>query len=193
MSFAGKSLDCSTSARGRPDRRRRGFDGLSTNVAWKESPNEFELSIPIFLKATCRAIVQALRVVCHPTFGEPGSYQRMSGSCLDPRFASTRWALSAVIPQHLRSRGAQTLHLRPALADAHGTKVNGVPLRGVTVLPNWPRNRLLLALPSRNLARLMPELEHIACQRAQVLLDADSSLDYVFFPDSGVVSVVAVY
>ncbi len=39
----------------------------------------------------------------------------------------------------------------------------------------------------------MPELEHIACQRAQVLLDADSSLDYVFFPDSGVVSVVAVY
>src|SRR5258705_6592001 len=60
-------------------------------------------------------------------------------------------------------------------------------------LPNWPRNRLLLALPSRNLKRLMPELEHIRCQRAQVLMDADSSLDHVFFPDSGVVSVVAVY
>jgi CRP-like cAMP-binding protein len=39
----------------------------------------------------------------------------------------------------------------------------------------------------------MPELEHIRCQRAQVLMDADSSLDHVFFPDSGVVSVVAVY
>jgi hypothetical protein len=25
----------------------------------------------------------------------------------------------------------------------------------------WPRNRLLLALPSRNLKRLMPELEQI--------------------------------
>src|ERR1039458_8430397 len=59
--------------------------------------------------------------------------------------------------------------------------------------PNWPRNRLLLALPSRNLKRLMPELEQIRCQRAQVLMHADSALDHVFFPDSGVVSVVAVY
>jgi CRP-like cAMP-binding protein len=39
----------------------------------------------------------------------------------------------------------------------------------------------------------MPELEQIRCEREQVLLDADSSLDHVFFPDSGVVSVVAVY
>ena len=58
---------------------------------------------------------------------------------------------------------------------------------------NWPRNRLLLALPPSHLKRLMPELEHIECQRGQVLMDADSSLDHVFFPDSGVVSVVAVY
>jgi CRP-like cAMP-binding protein len=57
----------------------------------------------------------------------------------------------------------------------------------------WPRNRLLLALPPRNLKRLLPELERIPCEREQVLLDADSSLDTVFFPDSGVVSVVAVY
>src|ERR1700680_2777933 len=58
---------------------------------------------------------------------------------------------------------------------------------------NWPRNRLLLALPARNLKRLMPDLEHIRCQSEQVLLDADSSLDHVFFPHSGVVSVLAVY
>jgi CRP-like cAMP-binding protein len=58
---------------------------------------------------------------------------------------------------------------------------------------DWPRNRLLLALPSGNLKRLMPELERIGCQRGQVLMDADSPLDHVFFPDSGVVSVVAVY
>jgi CRP-like cAMP-binding protein len=57
----------------------------------------------------------------------------------------------------------------------------------------WPRNRLLLALPSRNLKRLMPELEQIRCQRAQILMDADSSLDNVFFPDNGVLWVVAVY
>src|SRR5579863_1215928 len=58
---------------------------------------------------------------------------------------------------------------------------------------DWPRNRLLLALPARNLKRLMPDLEQIRCNRAQVLMDADSSLDHVFFPDGGVVSLVAVY
>ncbi|MGC1178260.1 MAG: Crp/Fnr family transcriptional regulator [Methyloceanibacter sp.] len=58
---------------------------------------------------------------------------------------------------------------------------------------NWPHNRLLLALPPSVLKRLMPELEQVPCQRDQILMDADSSLDDVFFPDSGVVSVVAVY
>jgi CRP-like cAMP-binding protein len=57
----------------------------------------------------------------------------------------------------------------------------------------WPRNRLLLALPSSDLKRLMPELEQIPCGRGQILMDADRPLDHVFFPDSGVVSVVAVY
>src|SRR5438105_12609112 len=56
-----------------------------------------------------------------------------------------------------------------------------------------PRNRLLLALPSSDLQQLLPELEYIRCKREQVLMDADSSLDHVFFPDSGVVSAVAVY
>jgi CRP-like cAMP-binding protein len=60
-------------------------------------------------------------------------------------------------------------------------------------LSNWPRNRLLLALSPGNLKRLMPELERIHCEREQVLMDADSSLDHVFFPDSGVISVLAVY
>ena len=58
---------------------------------------------------------------------------------------------------------------------------------------NWPRNRLLLALPPADLKQLMPELEQIRCEREQILMDADSPLDRVFFPDSGVVSVVAVY
>src|SRR5882762_10400348 len=63
----------------------------------------------------------------------------------------------------------------------------------MNVLSDWPRNRLLLALPARNLKRLMPELENIRCEREQVLIDADSSLDHVYFPDSGVISVLAVY
>ncbi len=39
----------------------------------------------------------------------------------------------------------------------------------------------------------MPDLERVSCGRGEVLMDADSPLDHVFFPDSGVVSVVAVY
>jgi CRP-like cAMP-binding protein len=74
-----------------------------------------------------------------------------------------------------------------------GTNANRARFKGVNALSNWPRNRLLLALPSDNLKRLLPGLEQIPCQRGQILMDADSSLDHVFFPDSGVVSVVAVY
>src|SRR5271163_2817242 len=63
----------------------------------------------------------------------------------------------------------------------------------MNALSNWPRNRLLLALPSSDLQQIMPELEQIRCERGEVLMDADSPLDHVFFPDRGVVSVVAVY
>jgi CRP-like cAMP-binding protein len=58
---------------------------------------------------------------------------------------------------------------------------------------DWPRNRLLLAMPPDDLTRLLPELERIRYYREEVLVDADSSLDNIFFPDSGVVSVAAVY
>jgi CRP-like cAMP-binding protein len=63
----------------------------------------------------------------------------------------------------------------------------------MSVQSNWPRNRLLLALPAADITQLLPDLERIHCQREQILMDADSLLDHVFFPDSGVVSVVAVY
>jgi len=56
-----------------------------------------------------------------------------------------------------------------------------------------PSNRLLLSLPSRDLKQLAPDLEFIRCEPEQVLLDVDASLNHVFFPNSGVISVVAVY
>ena len=56
-----------------------------------------------------------------------------------------------------------------------------------------PGNRLLLALPPRNLKQLVPKLEFIRCERDQILLDVDGSIDHVFFPNSGVISIVAVY
>src|ERR1700730_18687541 len=79
--------------------------------------------------------------------------------------------------------------MRPPLE----TRANWRRLARMSAQSNWPRNRLLLALPSSDLTRLMPELELILCDRGEILMDADSSLDHVFFPDSGVVSVVAVY
>jgi CRP-like cAMP-binding protein len=68
-----------------------------------------------------------------------------------------------------------------------------VRLVEMTGLSDWPRNRLLLALPSPDLKRLMAELEHVRCERGQTLIHEDSPLDHVFFPDSGVISVLAVY
>jgi CRP-like cAMP-binding protein len=63
----------------------------------------------------------------------------------------------------------------------------------MNTVSKFPRNRLLLALPPRSLKQVMPALEQITYPSEQILVDADSSLDHVFFPDSGVVSVVAVY
>jgi CRP-like cAMP-binding protein len=56
-----------------------------------------------------------------------------------------------------------------------------------------PSNRLLLSLPPRNLKQLTPKLEFIRCEQDQILLDVDASIDHVFFPNSGVISLVAVY
>ena len=58
---------------------------------------------------------------------------------------------------------------------------------------NLPSNRLLSALPLSNFKRIAPHLETITCEREQILIEANSSLDHIFFPDSGVVSAVAVY
>jgi CRP-like cAMP-binding protein len=56
-----------------------------------------------------------------------------------------------------------------------------------------PSNRLLLSLPRSNLKQLEQDLEFIRCEREQILLDVDTPLDQVFFPNSGVISIVAVY
>jgi CRP-like cAMP-binding protein len=85
----------------------------------------------------------------------------------------------------------------PQTASQRGSSCNRsapvVNLEGMSAPSNWPRNRLLLALPASDLQQLVPELERTRCEREQVLMDADSPLDHIFFPDSGVVSAVAVY
>ena len=63
----------------------------------------------------------------------------------------------------------------------------------MTSAPSWLRNRILLALPASYLKKLLSDLEPLPIQRAQLLVDADAELDSVYFPDSGVISVVSLY
>jgi CRP-like cAMP-binding protein len=60
-------------------------------------------------------------------------------------------------------------------------------------LPPVASNRLLAALPQRQLNRLAPLLERVECNPGQVLADLDRPLDDIFFPETAVISVVAVY
>jgi CRP-like cAMP-binding protein len=84
-------------------------------------------------------------------------------------------------------------HIRP-YANAGASRTRGAHTRARWALGVMAITKLLLlALPSRDLRRLMSHLEHVPCRREQILAEADSSLDHVFFPDSGVVSVMAVY
>src|SRR5215471_2367576 len=54
----------------------------------------------------------------------------------------------------------------------------------------YVKNRLLLALPRRELHRLKDVLEPVQCNREEVLVDADSALEHVYFPNSGIISIV---
>lgn len=65
--------------------------------------------------------------------------------------------------------------------------------QSLTDSSKWPRNRLLDALPSRSLEQIRSELELIQLTGGEVLADVDSVLSHVYFPDSGVISILAVY
>lgn len=55
-----------------------------------------------------------------------------------------------------------------------------------------PRNKLLAALPESELARLMPKLERIPFEIRDLLFDYDAPIEYVYFVETGVASVVGV-
>src|SRR6185503_12214770 len=61
------------------------------------------------------------------------------------------------------------------------------------VFPPLAHNRLLIALPPRQFKRLAPDLERIECLPGQVLADVDSPLHDIYFTETAVISVVAVY
>jgi CRP-like cAMP-binding protein len=54
------------------------------------------------------------------------------------------------------------------------------------------RNRLLKKMSASDFARLQPHLELVDMPRGTVLSEANKRLDYVYFPESGVTSIVTV-
>src|SRR5271154_1081164 len=52
------------------------------------------------------------------------------------------------------------------------------------------QNRLLVALPSDDYARLLPHLEQVSLQLRDILYEAHGPITHVYFPLTGVVSLV---
>lgn len=59
--------------------------------------------------------------------------------------------------------------------------------------PFEPRNRLLAALPARDLLSLQPHLAAVPLAGGNVLFEGDERLDRVYFVDTGVVSLVSAF
>lgn len=55
-----------------------------------------------------------------------------------------------------------------------------------------PRNRLLAALPAHAYAVLAPHLTLVRLELKQVLFDVDRPIEYVYFPEAGIASVLGV-
>lgn len=51
-------------------------------------------------------------------------------------------------------------------------------------------NKILAALPAREYERLLPHLKHVSLPLGQVLYEADDSISDVYFPNTGIVSLV---
>lgn len=55
-----------------------------------------------------------------------------------------------------------------------------------------PRNRILAALPAKQLARLRPSLERIVLEPRDILYDPDQPIKYVYFPEDSMASIVGI-
>ncbi len=53
-----------------------------------------------------------------------------------------------------------------------------------------PGNRLLAGLPTRAYQKLAPDLQRVPLEFKQVLFDQDAPIDYVYFVETGVLSML---
>jgi CRP-like cAMP-binding protein len=57
--------------------------------------------------------------------------------------------------------------------------------------PNAPRNRLLAALPTDDYQRLRPHLNQVTLSTNQPIYEAGEPIDYVYFPEDSIISLVS--
>lgn len=55
-----------------------------------------------------------------------------------------------------------------------------------------PQNQLLSALPQEEFERLWPNLEFVSLAFQQVLSEANQAIEYVYFPNNGIISLVTI-
>jgi CRP-like cAMP-binding protein len=58
--------------------------------------------------------------------------------------------------------------------------------------PRNPKNRLLAALPREEYERLLPHLELVPLEYKQILYQPNEPIDYVYFPNNGVASLLTI-
>jgi CRP-like cAMP-binding protein len=58
--------------------------------------------------------------------------------------------------------------------------------------PNRIENKLISALPVEEYKRLLPNLEFVSLTFKQIIYAPDEAIDYVYFPNSGIISLVNV-
>jgi len=76
-------------------------------------------------------------------------------------------------------------------ASDHTTTMTDEAARGGTAAtPEDARNRLLLAMPAEERARLLPRLEPFMLEPMQVLAEPDAPIAHVYFPEGGVISLL---
>jgi hypothetical protein len=65
------------------------------------------------------------------------------------------------------------------------------PMRDAVLGSNTQRNRILNAMSNANLALLQPHLEKVTLKFGQSLQSSNRAIKNVYFPESGIASVVA--
>jgi CRP-like cAMP-binding protein len=68
----------------------------------------------------------------------------------------------------------------------------GIIMPRLTNDPFLSENQILAALPGREQERLLPQLERVTLQSGQQLYESGQSIDYAYFPESALISLLSV-